>query len=74
MGKANNKIRGKIIEKFGSQKNFSKAVGLSEQSVTAKLSGKTDLSQDDMQKWAEALEIKKSEIGDYFFGNWLSKR
>lgn len=69
MGKANNKIRGKIIEKFGSQKNFSKAVGLSEQSVTAKLSGKTDLSQDDMQKWAEALEIKKSEIGDYFFGN-----
>lgn len=69
MGKANNKIRGKIIEKFGSQKNFSKAVGLSEQSITAKLSGKTDLSQDDMQKWAEALEIKKSEIGDYFFGN-----
>lgn len=69
MGKVNSKIRGKIVEKFGSQREFSKAVGLTEQSITAKLSGKTDISQKDMLKWAEVLDIQTSEISDYFFAD-----
>ncbi len=69
MSKANSKIRGKIVEKFGSQREFAKAAGLTEQTITAKLSGKTDISQKDMLKWAEILQIQESEIGDYFFGD-----
>lgn len=67
MAKTYNKIRGKIVEVFGSQREFAKAIGLSEQSVTAKLNGRTDLSQDDILKWADALNLKASDIGNYFF-------
>jgi len=67
MAKTYNKIRGKIVEVFGSQREFAKAIGLSEQSVTAKLNGRTDLSQDDILKWADALNLEASDIGNYFF-------
>ena len=67
MAKTYNKIRGKIVEVFGSQREFAKAIGLSEQSVTAKLNGRTDLSQDDILKWADALKLEVSDIGNYFF-------
>lgn len=67
MAKTYNKIRGKIVEVYGSQKGFAKAIGLSEQSVTAKLNGRTDMSQDDILKWADALKLEVSDIGNYFF-------
>ncbi len=67
MAKTYNKIRGKIVEVYGSQKEFAKAIGLSEQSVTAKLNGRTDMSQDDILKWADALKLEVSDIGNYFF-------
>lgn len=67
MAKTYNKIRGKIVEVYGSQKEFAKAIGLSEQSVTAKLNGRTDMSQDDILKWADALNLEVSDIGNYFF-------
>lgn len=62
-----NKLRGKIVEMFGSQKEFSKQINLSEQSVTAKLNGRSDFSQEDIIRWSNALEIKLDEIGAYFF-------
>lgn len=62
-----NKLRGKIIEVYGSQKKFSKAINLSEQSITAKLNGRSDFSQDDIIKWGNALDLCKEEIGVYFF-------
>lgn len=69
MAKTYNKIRGKIVEVYGSQKEFAKAIGLSEQSVTAKLNGRTDMSQDDILKWADALKLEVSDIGNYFFAD-----
>ena len=62
-----NKLRGKIVEEYGSQKQFSTQINLSEQSITAKLNGRSDFSQDDIIKWSNALHIKKEEIGTYFF-------
>ncbi len=62
-----NKLRGKIVEMFGSQKEFSKQINLSEQSVTAKLNGRSDFSQEDIIRWSNALEIRLDEIGAYFF-------
>lgn len=69
MAKTYNRIRGRIVEIFGSQREFAKAIGLSEQSVTAKLNGRTDLSQDDILKWSEALRLEATDIGSYFFEN-----
>ena len=60
-------LRGKIIEKYGSQREFAKVLGFSEVSVTKKMNGKTEFSKSDMERWAELLDIKKSEIPKYFF-------
>lgn len=62
-----NKLRGRIIEIFGSQKAFSKKINLSEQSITAKLNGRSDFSQNDILKWSNALNMDKKDIGIYFF-------
>ena len=61
------KLIGRIIEKFGTRKNFAEAVGISENSMSLKLNGKTDFSRDDMARWGELLEIDVSEFGSYFF-------
>lgn len=65
------KLRGKIIELFGSQGAFAKAIGKTEQSVTAKLNGRTQFSQGDIIEWSNALLIGVDDVGSYFFANKL---
>lgn len=62
-----NKLRGRIVEKFGSQNAFSTYIGVSVVTISKKLHGDSGFSQADIMKWAEALEIKPEEIGIYFF-------
>lgn len=62
-----NKLRGRIVEKFGSQNAFAKHIGVSHITISNKLHGNIGFSQADIMKWAEALEIKLEEIGIYFF-------
>lgn len=62
-----NKLRGRIVELYGSQKKFASEISLSEQSITAKLNGRSDFTQEDILKWSNALKISKEEIGTYFF-------
>ena len=61
------KLRGRIIQKYASQSSFAVHLGTTEQTVTAKLNGRTQFSQDDIVKWCNALDIKAEEIGEYFF-------
>ena len=61
------KLRGRIIEKFGSQDNFAKEIGISKNSLSKKLNCKSGFSQSDITKWSELLEIDSSEYGAYFF-------
>lgn len=67
------KLKGRIIEKFGSQQSFAKHIGVTEQTVTAKLNGRSRFSQDDIICWCKALGIKTANVGDYFFTQKLSK-
>ncbi len=62
-----NKLRGRIIEKYGSQGEFADKIGLSETSVSKKMTGKTGFDQSDIIKWCEALDIPLAEAGTYFF-------
>lgn len=62
-----NKLRGRIIEKFGSQTAFCSAVGNCTSHVSSYLKGKTTLSQDTIAKWAAALDIPSDELDAYFF-------
>lgn len=61
------KLIGRIIEKFGTRKAFAEAVGISENSMSLKLNGKTGFSKDDMIRWGQLLDIDVSQFGDYFF-------
>lgn len=65
----NAKLKGRIIEIYGSQIEFAKAIGVTDTTVNYKLNGKRDLSQDDIAKWVKALKIPTQEIGAYFFAN-----
>ena len=67
MSDAYNKLRGKIIEKYTTQGVFAEKIGLSETSVSNKMTGKTGFNQEDIVKWCEALEIPLDEAGAYFF-------
>lgn len=63
------KLRGRIIEKFGSVKAFAEAYGLSSVTMSNKLNGKVAISMDDIVKMSapEMLDIQPSEYHTYFF-------
>ena len=63
------KLKGRITEKFGTRKAFAETLGISENSMSQKLSGKMAITTDDIRKWSsdELLGIDAEEIGDYFF-------
>lgn len=62
-----NKLRGRIVEKFRSQKAFCAVCGKSRSFVSQYMCGKKYLSQDDIYRWAELLDIPGDEIDAYFF-------
>lgn len=61
------KLRGKIIEKYGTINNFSRAYGISLNSMSRKIQNKSRFSSDDIVKISNLLGIDKNDIGDYFF-------
>ena len=61
------KLRGRIVEKYGTNRDFAKAVGISSVAMSKKLNGKIGLSQSDIISWSDLLDIDKAEYADYFF-------
>lgn len=63
------KLIGRIIEKFGTRQAFAEAVGISQNSMSQKLTGKMAITTDDIKKWClpEFLDIHSDDIGAYFF-------
>lgn len=61
------KLKGRIVEKYGSQTRFVKEYGISENSFSMKMNNKTRFSSDDIVKMSEMLDIPKEKVGEYFF-------
>lgn len=61
------KLRGRIIEKFGTQGCFARALGVSERTLSLKLNNKIFFSQDEITKISELLNISVDKIQIYFF-------
>lgn len=61
------KLKGKIIEKFGTEGKFAKALGKNVNTVSRKLCGKVRFSSYDIEQWCNALDIPIEEAGSYFF-------
>lgn len=61
------KLKGRIVEKYGSQKNFYKALGWNNSSLAMKLAGKTKFTIYEIPMLCEMLEIPIEQLGVYFF-------
>ena len=67
MGFEYNKLRGRIVEKYGTQAKFAQELGISPTAMSEKMTGKTTFSQRDIEKWRQLLGIDSEDIGKYFF-------
>lgn len=61
------KLRGRIVEKFGTIDAFSNRTSLTRASISDYLNGKKTLNQKDIDEWMFLLGIEDSEVFDYFF-------
>lgn len=61
------KLRGRIVECFGSQRAFCIAANKSFSFVSQYLNGGKYLNQKDIDIWRELLKIPDEEIKAYFF-------
>lgn len=61
------KLKGRIIEKYGSQIAFAKAMGWSERTLSLKMNGKVSWKQVDICNAVNLLGLSKNDIQDYFF-------
>ena len=61
------KLRGRIVEKFGSQGAFAASMEWREALLSAKLNNKSEWSFVEVMKACELLEIPHSEAHLYFF-------
>ena len=64
-----NKLRGRIVEKYGSIEKFADKLGRSDATVSKKLNNKSEFSRNDMFKWSALLEIPKDDFASFFFDN-----
>jgi len=61
------KLKGRIVEKFGTMAAFADALGMTRQAISAKMTGKVGFSRDNIVHWAKLLDISKDDYGAYFF-------
>lgn len=61
------KLSGKIREVFGTNGKFAKAMGLSERTVSLKMTSKVGWKQEEMDKAMNLLGIPCEDVGTYFF-------
>ena len=61
------KLKGRIVEKCGSQRSFAAKMGLSERTISLKLSGRVPFTQSDILKALQVLDLTHADIQGYFF-------
>lgn len=67
------KLRGRIVEKFGSQSAFAAAMEWREARLSAKLNNKSEWTFPEVMKACELLEIPLNEAYLYFFALRVTK-
>lgn len=68
-----NKLRGRIVEKEGTQRQFAEKMNLSKQTLSLKLNGKREWKQCEIEKACTILDINNADIPGYFF-NYMVKK
>lgn len=71
MRPSNNRLKGKIVERFGTQRAFAERIGVSTVTVTNKVTGKSQFTHDEIASWCVELGISRDDVGYYFFADKL---
>lgn len=61
------KLRGRIKERFGSEKAFAIALDIAPSNLSARLNGKIHWGADEIKRVSDLLEIPDEEMVAYFF-------
>lgn len=61
------KLRGRIVEVFGTQEAFAKAMGFTTSAISMRLNNKIKWNVEEVFKAKELLKIEDSEVVSYFF-------
>ena len=61
------KLKGKIVEVYGSQEKLAKILDISNQSMSNKMTNKVPFKTNEIEKLVELLGIDPQDIGVYFF-------
>ena len=61
------RLKGRIVERFGTQGAFAKAMGVTPQAISSRLLGKTNFSQGEIWYASILLGLTKEEVGELFF-------
>lgn len=61
------KLRGRIVEKYGAQSAFSSALGISEGTLSSRMTNKSYFTGEEIVKACVLLEIPLNDVSDYFF-------
>lgn len=61
------RLKGRIIEKFGNQKNFAKAMNWSQKTLSKKINGDVFWRQTDICKALRLLDLTVNDVQEYFF-------
>lgn len=61
------KLRGRIVEKYGTAGAFSKAMGITSVTISQLLNNNREWRPSKIMKACEVLDIDPSQIGEYFF-------
>ena len=67
------KLCGRIREKFGTQKAFSKALGVSCATLSNKLTGIYYFTQPEIDRSRKLLDLEPGTVTDYFFTRKVEK-
>ena len=66
MKQKNAKLRGRIVEKYGTITDFAAATGMTKQSISLKLLDKVKFTRRDIIQWSNMLEIADEQQNEYF--------
>ena len=61
------KLRGAIRERYATEYEFARHVGMTRDTLGRKLNGKSEFTLPEIEQVLEALAIPKRDVYDYFF-------
>ena len=67
MGFDYSKLRGRIVEKFGTQQEFAKALGVSSRTLSLKMNNRIPFGQGEIDSAITLLDATPQDIKAYFF-------